>query len=157
MKDTIEKSKKSEIDLPVASGALLRPELAQLVPDKDLLWKQYQLQVDLFKFYLELTVKFTAFYFAATGAILSFYFSRTDVSLIRYSLLFPIFMSLGFGAIYIYGAVLLRVTRQDIFDLRDKLDLEVAPDTNILGALLIVTALLMFIVAGVLTWLFFKQ
>jgi hypothetical protein len=157
MKDTVDKSKKTEADIPVASGALLPPEVTQTVPDKDLLWKQYQLEVDLYKFYLEMTLKFSTFYYVATGAIVSFYFSRTDVSLIRYSLLFPILMSIGFGAIYLYGAVLLRILRQDIFDIRDKLDLDTAPDTNILGALLIVSAILMFFVAGVLAWLFFTR
>ena len=40
-------------------------------PTKDLLWKQYELHVGLYKHYLELALKFNVFYYAATGAILS--------------------------------------------------------------------------------------
>jgi len=32
--------------------------------ERDLLWKQYALNVDLYKFYLELVVKVNAFYYA---------------------------------------------------------------------------------------------
>jgi len=73
-------------------------------PDRDLLWKQYELHVGLYKHYLELVLKFNVFYYAATGAILSYFFSKTDVPLIKYSLLFPIIMSLGFAILFIYGA-----------------------------------------------------
>ena len=43
---------------------------------RDDLWKQYQLHVDLYKHYLELSLKLNAFSYAVTGAILSFYLSR---------------------------------------------------------------------------------
>ena len=87
------------------------------IPDKDLLWKQYELHVDLYKHYLELILKFNVFYYAATGAILSFYFSKTDVSVIKFSLLFPVMMSTAFGIVFLYGANALRITRQDVFDI----------------------------------------
>jgi len=131
--------------------------MADKLDPKELLWRQYQLQIDLYKFYFELTVKFTAFYFAVTGAILSFYFSKIDVGLIRFSLDFPILMSVGFGGIYLFGARLLGVTRQDIFDLRDTLDLDVAPDAAVLTVFLLVNAILMIIVALVLAYLFFTN
>ena len=119
-------------------------------PDKDLLWKQYELHVDLYKHYLELTLKFNIFYYAATGAILSFFFSKSEIVLLRYSLLFPMAMSVMFGSLFIYGASKLRITRQDVFELRDKLGLETAPEFNVLSMLLIVSALLMFVVSIIL-------
>lgn len=126
-------------------------------PDKDLLWKQYQLHVDLYKHYLELVLKFNVFYYAATGAILSFFFSKTGVGLIKYSLLFPIMMSVAFGILFIYGAFTLRITRQDVFDIRDKLGLETAPEFNVLKWLLVLSAILMFGVAGVIFWLYLSS
>jgi hypothetical protein len=39
----------------------------------ELLWRQYALSVDLYKFYMDLVVKFNVFYYAVTGAILSFF------------------------------------------------------------------------------------
>ncbi len=126
-------------------------------PDKELLWKQYALHVDLYKHYLDLVLKFNIFYYASTGAILSFYFSKTDVGLIKFSLLFPIMASVCFGVLFLYGANALRVTRQEMFDIRDKLDLDTAPEFNVLGGLLLASALLMFGVAGVILWLFLNK
>jgi hypothetical protein len=125
-------------------------------PTKDLLWKQYELHVGLYKHYLELALKFNVFYYAATGAILSYYFSKTDVPMIKYSLLFPVIMSLGFAILFIYGAIALRITRQDVFDLRDKLGFETAPELSVLSILLIISASLMIGVAVIIFWLFLR-
>jgi hypothetical protein len=126
-------------------------------PNEDLLWKQYELETNLFKHYLELILKFNAFYYVVTGAILSFYFTKADVPLVRYALLFPVLMSIVFGVLFGYGVFLNRVTRADIFKIRDELRLEVAPEVNVLGALLAMSATLMFVVAGVLLWFFFPN
>ena len=40
--------------------------------DKDILWKQFSLYVDLYKFYMDITMKVNLFYYGITGAILSF-------------------------------------------------------------------------------------
>jgi hypothetical protein len=125
-------------------------------PTQDLLWKQYELHVGLYKHYLELALKFNVFYYAATGAILSYYFSKTDVPMIKYSLLFPVIMSLGFAILFIYGALALRITRQDVFDLRDKLGFETAPELNVLSILLFISASLMIGVAVIILWLFLR-
>ena len=74
--------------------------------------------------------------------------------MIKYSLLFPVIMSLGFAVLFIYGASALRITRQDVFDLRDKLGFETAPEFNVLSVLLIISALLMIGVAVIIFWLF---
>jgi hypothetical protein len=42
----------------------------------ELLWRQYELQVELYKQYLDLVLRFNVFYYAITGGILSFFFSR---------------------------------------------------------------------------------
>lgn len=133
------------------------PLIEKTKPGEELLWKQYNLQVDLYKHYLDLVLKFNGFYYAATGAILSFYFSKNGVGVIRYSLLFPIILSIGFGVLFIYSTLLLRVSRQDLFDIRDKLEFDTAPDVSVLGALLILSSILMFLVAGILFVLFYKQ
>lgn len=125
--------------------------------ERDVLWKQYQLHVDLYKHYLELVLKFNVFYYAATGALPSFYFSKSEVPLIKYSLLFPVAMSVGFGILFIYGAVILKISRQDIFDLRDKLALETAPDVRVLAVLLYISAIMMLGVASVMLWLVLKS
>jgi hypothetical protein len=125
--------------------------------DRDSLWKQYQLHIDLYKYYLDMVIKFNVFYYAVTGAILSFYFSKTEVSLIRYSLLFPILLSVSFGGFFLYGSTLLEVVRQEVFDIRDKLQLDTAPEMNVLKILLRITAVLFLFVAICLLVLFFVR
>jgi hypothetical protein len=61
-----------------------------IVPSPEILWKQYELQVGLYKGYLDLLLKFNVFYYAATGALISYYFSKPDIPWMKYSLGFPV-------------------------------------------------------------------
>ena len=130
--------------------------MSQNQSDRDLLWKQYSLHVDLYKFYIDATIKVNAFHYAITGAILSFYFTRTDIALAKWSLVLPLVLSLGLGGLFIYGAGLLEVTREDVFNLRDKLGLEVSPEFKVLGVLLWILASVQLMTAlAILCFLFF--
>ncbi len=115
--------------------------MAELISDRELLWRQYALHVDLYKFYIEATIKVNAFHYAITGAILSFYFTRTDISLARWSLVLPLVLSLGLAGLFGYGAFLLDITRKDVFEIRDQLGLKTAPEFKVLGILLRLFAL----------------
>jgi len=117
------------------------------VPSPDILWKQYDLQIGLYKGYLELLLKFNVFYYAATGALVSYYFSKPDIPWMKYSLWFPILMSLGFATLFIYGASKTHVVRQEMFDIRDKLGLDTAPEYKVLYVFLWISAILMLVVA----------
>ncbi len=64
---------------------------------QELLWRQYSQNVELYKFYMEIVIKFNIFYYAVTGAIVSFFFKNSTISNIKYSLLFPILMSIAFA------------------------------------------------------------
>ena len=105
--------------------------------ERELLWRQYALHVDLYKFYLDLTVKVNVFYYAITGAILTYYFQHAvDKSIARFALLLPIVFSIAIGGIFFYGAHLLSVTREELFAIRDRLDLETAPEIGVLAVFL---------------------
>jgi len=105
-------------------------------PDRELLWKQYALHVDLYKFYLDLAVKVNVFYYAITGAILTYYFQHAGDNITRFALLLPIVFSLTIGGIFFYGAKLLSVTRKELFAIRDMLALETAPEIGVLAVFL---------------------
>jgi len=105
-------------------------------PDTDILWKQYNLHVDLYKFYLDFILKFNTFFFLITGGLLTYYLANTSKELLRFSLLLPMLMSLGFSAMCFYGAHLLKVTREEVFQIRDRLGLESAPDLIVLSVML---------------------
>jgi hypothetical protein len=115
--------------------------------ERELLWRQYNLHVDLYKFYLDIALKLNVFFYLVTGGILTFYFANSNERLIRYSLLLPIILSVAFGGVFIYGSILLSVTRADIFQIRDKLNLDTAPDVRVLSVLLRVFAIIFFVVA----------
>ena len=115
--------------------------------ERELLWRQYNLHVDLYKFYLDIALKLNVFFYAITGGILSFYFANSNERLIRYSLLLPIILSMAFCGVFIYGSILMSVIRRDIFQIRDKLNLDVAPDVRVLSVLLRVFAIIFFVVA----------
>ena len=120
--------------------------------DRELLWKQYSLNIDLYRGYLELVVKMNVFYYAVTGAILSYYFTHSTEPLVKWSLLLPLFMSVAIGTFFLIGARLARVTRYETFQIRDALGLLAAPEIGVLIILLIMFAVLMFLVAGGLVW-----
>lgn len=115
--------------------------------DSDVLWKQYNMLVDLYKFYLEITLKANLFFYVITGGILTFYFSHMGTPLISLSLVLPIILSLGLAGIFLYGASLVGYIREEIFRIRDLLRLEAAPDVHVLAVFLRVFAVVMLIVA----------
>ncbi|HTR24436.1 MAG TPA: hypothetical protein VMI10_10660 [Terriglobales bacterium] len=118
-------------------------------PDKDILLKQYELQLDLYKQYLELVLKFNIFYYAVTGAILSFYFTNTsDVGLPRYLLLcFPVLLSFGFAVFFVWAASLVRFSRYEVINIARALGLQVFPEMRVLAMLLRLSGALYAVVA----------
>jgi hypothetical protein len=116
--------------------------------DRELLWRQYQQNVDLYRFYLELVLKINIFYYGITGAIISFYFTHPATEGIQFSLVLPLVMSVVLTALFLYGAVLLNVTRSETFALRDALKLQVAPEMRVLQVLLISFAVVFVVVAA---------
>jgi hypothetical protein len=120
--------------------------------DKEVLWKQYAQNVDLYKFYLDLTVKINVYYYGVTGAILAYYFQHSSDRLSRFALLLPTIFSLTISGIFIYGSLLLGVVRTELFHIRDQLDLDAAPDMMVLivflrvfGGILVLTGVALIV------------
>ncbi len=122
---------------------------------QELLWRQYALQVELFKHYMKLAVDFNVFYYGITGAVVSYYLAHSSEPYMQYALALPIGMSIFFGLFFVYGTLLMKIVREDIFKLRDRLGLEVAPDGKVLSVFLLISAALMSVVAValILLWL----
>lgn len=125
--------------------------------DRELLWRQYQMNIDLYRGYLELVVKINVFYYAITGAILSFFFSHADDPLIKWSLLLPLVMSVALGIFFVVGARLAQVPREETFKIRDALGLIAAPEIGVLILLLYVFATLTFMVSAGLLWVLWTK
>jgi cytochrome b subunit of formate dehydrogenase len=99
-----------------------------LALSKDDVWKQYEINVDLYKHYLKLTIEINVFYYAITGAIVSYYFAhRMEAPDIRFALMLPILMSVLLALFFIYGSIMNRYSRDEMFRVRDALGLRVSP------------------------------
>jgi hypothetical protein len=111
-------------------------------PDKDTAMKQYQLIVDIHKFYFEMALKFLVFHYAVTGAILSYYLSQPNTGVMRFALIFPIFMSLIFSAFAFFGSLRIDVFEEEMLRNIEVLGVWVYPDPRFLKYLLRVVSLL---------------
>jgi hypothetical protein len=75
-------------------------------------WRQLGVQVDLYKFFFDWTLKLDIFYYTLTGAIVSFFLSR-PIDL-RYSLLLPFFLSFLLGVFFWIGSKGLKASEIDV-------------------------------------------
>jgi hypothetical protein len=78
------------------------------LPDDSGLWKQYEIYVDLFKFYIDIAWKGSVWFLATVGAILTFLFAnikKPDSGPIVWILLFVGIFSLGFCLLYARSAL----------------------------------------------------
>jgi len=102
----------------------------------EIIWKQYEKHIELYKFYLDLVIKVNAFHFAICGAIFSFYFANRAVPDAKWALLLPALLSFCLTAFFCYGAIANLVSRSDVFELRGIMGLKVAPDLMVLTVFL---------------------
>lgn len=119
------------------------------------LWKQYDQHITTYRFYLETLIKLMTMFFVISGAMISFYFAKTEIPTVKFSLYLPLIMSLGLFIFFSVGAYLSTITRQDVFDLRDKLELETSPELGVLTLLLIIfsiVTLTSFVGLGYILW-----
>jgi len=112
---------------------------------KEILWRQYQQHIDTYKFYLDIVVRLMVFYFAISGAIVSFYASNSEAANTKLALFLPFVMGVGLLIFFCIGAVLSLVTRKDLFEIRDSLGLQVAPETGVLTLLLAIFSVVLFV------------
>jgi hypothetical protein len=118
-------------------------ESKEITPD-NLLWKQYVVYADLFKFYVDITWKATTWFYAITGAILVYYFDHVgdDNPFLRYSLVLPIALSFGLFTIYLRGLREVQELDDNLWYIAQKLKLPGKPHVDILGRFLRVGGLL---------------
>jgi len=121
---------------------------------QELLWRQYELHVSLYKFYLELTLKINAAFYAIAGAIATYTLSHeTAGAATRAALLVPAVLGIGLAVVAVYAAIIQDHTRNELIAIRDSLELQTIPEIKVLGWLLWVSAFGFAAVAIGLVWL----
>ena len=122
---------------------------------KEILWRQYNLHTDLYKFYLKLGLKANIYYYGITGAIVTYYLMHKNNDYIRYSLLLPVILWFLLILIFVYGAIMMKYPRKEIFDIRDELELSSAPELQVLSIFLCFFSFALLIVSISITFMFF--
>jgi len=126
-------------------------------PTRDDLWKQYKIHVDLYRHYLELTLKFNIFYYAVAGAIASFCLSRpSPAGPIRYALLLPALLAIGLAGVCFWGSWLNLYARAELTRVVTSLGQTTWPEVQVLTVVLCISGVLFVIaaiaLAGVVFW-----
>lgn len=97
--------------------------------EREILWRDYALSTDLYKFYFELLVKINVVYYAITGGIVSFCLSKFETAnYVRWGLLLPTLMAAGLAIFFIYAAPFATTLRDKAYDLAKKLEIAVPRD-----------------------------
>lgn len=115
--------------------------------NEELLWKRYQLGIDLYKHYFDLLVKSNAFYYAVSAGVVTLYFSANSPNTVKYCLLFPIFMSLILALFYLYGAGMVHTLQKELSAIAGNLHMRTFVDVRFLKYSLQISGLLCCLVA----------
>lgn len=103
---------------------------------QELLWRQFELHVGLYKHYLDLVLKMNVAYYAITGAIVSYFLANRADGMSRAGLFVPLVLGVGLIALFAYGAIKLPYTRDEMIAIRDELGLQTIPEIKVLAILL---------------------
>jgi energy-coupling factor transporter transmembrane protein EcfT len=96
---------------------------------------------------MSIALKANIYAYGITGAIITYYFTHSEIDLIRYSLLLPILLCLSIGIVFIKGSNLMKYPRKEMFKIRNFLELETAPDFQVLVVFLRLFAAAIFLVS----------
>jgi len=129
--------------------------IGEKLGDDELLWRQYSLLSELYKFYLELLVNSNLLIYGITGGIVAYTFSNADNPTIKWSLVLPLFFCVTSAFLCIRGVRQARELQQEVKVLRDKLHIGLAPHVDILVFALLATGIMFVLVSAALLVVFF--
>lgn len=91
------------------------------------LWKKYDDNMSLYKYYFDLSIKIIMWYSSIVGAIFAFFVANQSLNFITYILLIPIFLSIFLTALTVSAISLLNVIEEDFIELSQKLNMDSYP------------------------------
>jgi hypothetical protein len=124
--------------------------------DREVLWRDYALNADLYKFYMDLMSKANVYYYGITGAIVSFCVSRSSLEYTRWALLLPIIISVFLAFIFAWSSRSAMVMSADTAQLSNRLKLGNYHDFTPLVYLLVASAVLQIVCLVGLSFLLWK-
>src|SRR3990172_8946355 len=112
-----------------------------------ILLHQYETIIGLYKHHIDSIIKINIFIYAVTGAILSFYFSQPCTGIIKYSLIFPSLMNLGYSLFFFVSSNYIQPWDTDIKAITSRLGLISYPDVMTLKRMLRLSAILFVLIS----------
>lgn len=105
-----------------------------LVSADNLLWKQYIVYTDLFRFYVDMAWRSSVWFYGITSVLLAFYFDHVTRNrpYLALALLLPVVFSVGFCVLYLRGAHQVADLRLKLDYIRDQLNLPGRPHVEFL-------------------------
>ncbi|HYH63842.1 MAG TPA: hypothetical protein VD866_04020 [Urbifossiella sp.] len=110
------------------------PELT--TDERDALWRQYNVHIDLYKFHVEATLKFNLFYYAVTGALVGYHAGNQHVYWGKWALVLPAVMSICFAFVLSASIPAIERRRAEMVSIRDRLGLQSVPEIRLLAYLM---------------------
>jgi hypothetical protein len=108
-------------------------------------WKEYELHIDLYRYYLDIGLKANLFFFFIAGGVLGIYLQKPS-GIMKFSLLLPILLSFAFGGVFLHATFLWMRVSEVIREIRRELKLKKAPDINLMSLLLFVFGIVFFVI-----------
>lgn len=118
------------------------------------LWKKYDNNMNLYKYYFDLSIKIIMWYSSVVGAIFAFFIANQSLKYIEYILIIPIFLSLILFALSSSFTQLLNVIEKRFIDLSKKLGMSTYPTTIALILIIRCCSLIFISIAVGLTIIF---
>ena len=113
------------------------PERAPAPAPDELLWRQYALHYDVYKFHLDSGVKYASLVFAITGALLGYYFKELQGQSNAKWVLFPgVVMNLCMGLGYFVGACMVGPRKREINVIAARFGFSSPPNMSLLQVVL---------------------
>ena len=95
---------------------------------KEILWKQYELSIQLYRQYLDLAIKVNMFLYAIVGALLSFYFTNKTEEYSLIILILVLVISVSFSLYFYIGSRGMIERRKELLIIKKDLGLVTSPE-----------------------------
>ena len=130
------------------------------IDEHNVLWMQYAVLIDLYKYYLDLAWKVSVWYYAASGAMLTYFFANVgqpEAPVLPYLLWFYAAASLGFGYLAWRGGGHLFGMIHPFEVIAERLGLPGRPHVEFACAFLLISSLMYTALGIAAVWLFFHE
>jgi hypothetical protein len=140
-------------DAEFQQSSTQRPEVEE-PSQRELLWREYALHCDLYKFHFESTIKLVVLMFAVTGAILGYYINLPPTNDLRKFLLVPacaMNLILGFG--FLMAARGVPARKREVNSIAKRLGFQSPPNLTLLQFFLFLSYSVNCLTAAALVYL----